>query len=409
MVFSIPSSSCASFHSYVDANKCTLTIDKYSPYLQKFTYSNKPVLIPQEKSKHHSKSSSSHKLKNRSSTLNGSDTTNTSSNIKSPSSQTSEGPSSVTTFNYASLFFNVKIWAFYLLKVVLIIANLFIFVFKYGPLLPVLFEMLYMFFSTQSLHPIVQRATNTLSKSKNNCLATFIQQICIYFQNVGDMVIDYIDVLISHSSGSSNTSMQLSSFGTEKLTRVVVADVMNSTKSIVRNETSQLLENVSSDTLMSHSVLAVSLPTVFQAIVPFLEFCGSHITHVFSILGQMHSSYIQSIPNIWIIIFHIISFFIIIHRGYQEDSLLVIHDLGVQLHSTGPFYLFGSSTTFLPKGEILDILIQEAFQGFHVKFFLIIVVANDRNFKVCFPNVNPRRAVVEKVWKSARKCLFDEK
>lgn len=91
---------------------------------------------------------------------------------------------------------------------------------------------------------------------------------------------------------------------------------------------------------------------------------------------------------------------------FTEDSILVMRDLGVQLHSTGRFYFFGGSTLFLSKGEILDILIQEAFVGFEVKFFLIIMAAHDRKFHIVFPNLSPRRAVVERVWRHSRKCLY---
>lgn len=89
-----------------------------------------------------------------------------------------------------------------------------------------------------------------------------------------------------------------------------------------------------------------------------------------------------------------------------EDSILIMRDLGVQLSSTGRFYFFGGSNLFLSKGEILDILIQEAFVGVGVKFFLIIMVANDRKFHVVFENLDPRIHVLEKVWKSTRKSLY---
>lgn len=81
-----------------------------------------------------------------------------------------------------------------------------------------------------------------------------------------------------------------------------------------------------------------------------------------------------------------------------------MRDLGVQLHSTGTFYGF-NTCLFLSKGEILDILIEEAFFGFEVKFFLI-VITEDRKFQLAFQRLNPRRDVVEMVWKKMRKCLY---
>lgn len=83
-----------------------------------------------------------------------------------------------------------------------------------------------------------------------------------------------------------------------------------------------------------------------------------------------------------------------------------MRDLGIELSSTGKFYFFGGSQLFLSKGEILDILIQEAFVGIEVQFCLIIMTSDARKFHVVFENLKPRRQVLESVWISSRKCLF---
>ncbi|KAL2372167.1 phosphatidylinositol glycan, class H [Blastomyces gilchristii SLH14081] len=99
--------------------------------------------------------------------------------------------------------------------------------------------------------------------------------------------------------------------------------------------------------------------------------------------------------------------YIIFRRGYTEESLLVIRGLGVQTSTSSATYLSTASTRFIPTTQIQDIVIHEAFKGFEVKFYLAIIVEGESNVVVVFPNLLPRRSVLEDVWKGARKCLYD--
>ncbi|PGH07187.1 phosphatidylinositol glycan, class H [Blastomyces parvus] len=99
--------------------------------------------------------------------------------------------------------------------------------------------------------------------------------------------------------------------------------------------------------------------------------------------------------------------FIIFRRGYTEESLLVIRGLGVQTSTSSATYLSTPSTRFIPTTQIQDIVIHEAFKGFEVKFYLAIIVEGESNVVVVFPNLLPRRPILEDVWKGARKCLYD--
>ena len=76
---------------------------------------------------------------------------------------------------------------------------------------------------------------------------------------------------------------------------------------------------------------------------------------------------------------------LILRKGYTEESLLVIRGLGVQTSTSSPSYLWMSSTRFIPTSSIQDIFIHEAFQGFEVRFYLSIVVEGEEDVVVVFP------------------------
>lgn len=64
-------------------------------------------------------------------------------------------------------------------------------------------------------------------------------------------------------------------------------------------------------------------------------------------------------------------------------------------------------TRFIPTTSIQDIIIHEAFKGFEVRFYLAIVVEGEQDVVVVFPTLLPRRAILEEVWRGARKCLWE--
>lgn len=79
---------------------------------------------------------------------------------------------------------------------------------------------------------------------------------------------------------------------------------------------------------------------------------------------------------------------------------------GVQIQSTGPLYLFGGHTRFISKKDVLDILIQEIFDGFRVCPVMVVIEANNEQLQVVFENLKPRLEVLETVWREARKCFY---
>lgn len=68
-------------------------------------------------------------------------------------------------------------------------------------------------------------------------------------------------------------------------------------------------------------------------------------------------------------------------------------------------WLIGPTTRFIPSTQIQDIVINEAFRGFEVRFYLAVVVRDAPDVVVVFPKLLPRRADLEVVWKGARACL----
>ncbi|KAI6710073.1 GPI-GlcNAc transferase complex [Diplocarpon mali] len=94
-------------------------------------------------------------------------------------------------------------------------------------------------------------------------------------------------------------------------------------------------------------------------------------------------------------------------RLHTTESLLVLRGLGIQTSSSSDTYLSSSTTRFIPTEKIQDILVNEAFRGFEVRYYLVVVVEGEENVVVVFPRLLPRRDTVEKVWRGCRACLFE--
>ena len=116
-----------------------------------------------------------------------------------------------------------------------------------------------------------------------------------------------------------------------------------------------------------------------------------------------------------------------VKRIHVEERLLVLRGLGIQTRSTPATVLLGwlgwlgsrggggannngggGPTRFIPTEKIRDVLINEAFWGFGVRYILVVVVEGEEGLVVVFPKLLPRHEVVEEVWRGLRGCLFDE-
>ena len=94
-------------------------------------------------------------------------------------------------------------------------------------------------------------------------------------------------------------------------------------------------------------------------------------------------------------------------RIHTTESLLVLRGLGIQTSSSSETYLSTATTRFIPTEKIQDILVNEAFRGFEVRYYLVVVVEGEEDVVVVFPRLLPRRLIVEKVWRGVRGCLFE--
>ncbi|KJZ80191.1 hypothetical protein HIM_00041 [Hirsutella minnesotensis 3608] len=89
------------------------------------------------------------------------------------------------------------------------------------------------------------------------------------------------------------------------------------------------------------------------------------------------------------------------------ESLLVLRGLGVQTSESSPSYFAGAATRFIPTEKIQDIFVNEAFLGFEVRYYLVVVVEGEDDVVVVFPGLLPPRRIVETVWRGARECLYE--
>lgn len=100
--------------------------------------------------------------------------------------------------------------------------------------------------------------------------------------------------------------------------------------------------------------------------------------------------------------------YLCLHRVHTAESLLVLRGLGIQTSSTGGTFLTGTgSTRFIPTEKICDVLINEAFLGFEVRYYLVVVVEGEEELVVVFPRLLPGRRIVEAVWRGVRGCLYE--
>ncbi|KAM0325395.1 hypothetical protein ACHAQA_007381 [Verticillium albo-atrum] len=97
-----------------------------------------------------------------------------------------------------------------------------------------------------------------------------------------------------------------------------------------------------------------------------------------------------------------------LRRVHKTESLLVLRGLGIQTSSSAGSYLSRTATRFIPTEKIRDVLVNEAFRGFEVRHYLVVVVDGEGELVVIFPGLLPRRRIVETVWRGVRGCLWEE-
>ncbi|KAF1951610.1 hypothetical protein CC80DRAFT_575100 [Byssothecium circinans] len=117
---------------------------------------------------------------------------------------------------------------------------------------------------------------------------------------------------------------------------------------------------------------------------------------------------VDRMESIYLIPTTLVVLYLAFKRSYRaEESLTVLRGLGLQTSTMSSLYLRTPTTRFIPTTSIQDIFIHEAFKGFEVKYYLAVVVKGEQDVVVVFPKLMPRRAILEEVWRGARRCLFE--
>lgn len=125
-------------------------------------------------------------------------------------------------------------------------------------------------------------------------------------------------------------------------------------------------------------------------------------------LGRLFVSLARTIPILILAPCCLAKLYILLlAQIHTEERLLVLRGLGIQTSSTGSGGALTATTRFIPTEKIRDVLISEAFRGFEVRHYLVVVVDGEEDVVVVFPRLLPRPKVLEKVWRGVRECLWE--
>lgn len=126
-------------------------------------------------------------------------------------------------------------------------------------------------------------------------------------------------------------------------------------------------------------------------------------------LGHATTAFAARLPPSLFLALSLALLYLTTLRIHTTESLLVLRGLGIQTSSTGGSYLasWRAGTRFIPTEKIRDVLINEAFRGFAVRYYLVVVVDGEEDVVVVFPRLLPRRKIVERVWRGCRGCLWE--
>ena len=112
-------------------------------------------------------------------------------------------------------------------------------------------------------------------------------------------------------------------------------------------------------------------------------------------------------PTIALLALWVLATMALMKRPYRIESLFVVHGIGLQVYSSGGYYFMGQ-TTFLNLDGIIDLVIHEGFKGLEVIFFMAVLVKDKDRTVVVFPDLLPRRKLLERVWRESRACLYSD-
>ncbi|KAL5612091.1 uncharacterized protein BROUX77_002247 [Berkeleyomyces rouxiae] len=126
-------------------------------------------------------------------------------------------------------------------------------------------------------------------------------------------------------------------------------------------------------------------------------------------LGARLHGIVSRAPLVVVTLVCVSAVYVSLLRVHTAESLLVLRGLGIQTSSvaTGSLLYAPASTRFIPTEKIQDVLVNEGFLGFEVRFYLLIVVDGEDDVVVVFPKLLPGKDVVTTVWRGVKACLHE--
>eukprot|EP00455_Lapot_gusevi_P035354 TRINITY_DN3913_c0_g4_i1.p1 TRINITY_DN3913_c0_g4~~TRINITY_DN3913_c0_g4_i1.p1 ORF type:complete len:190 (-),score=28.01 TRINITY_DN3913_c0_g4_i1:4-573(-) len=91
----------------------------------------------------------------------------------------------------------------------------------------------------------------------------------------------------------------------------------------------------------------------------------------------------------------------------KEESLLVIHEFGVQLKKK--YFTGKEKNLFLDRSRIKDVIINEGFFRCRIIFYLAFIEEGRPNLVLAFEDLIPRLNTLLRVYKGTRAVLYGEK
>ncbi|CCU75484.1 phosphatidylinositol N-acetylglucosaminyltransferase [Blumeria hordei DH14] len=138
------------------------------------------------------------------------------------------------------------------------------------------------------------------------------------------------------------------------------------------------------------------------------EYFWHYVLHAAHSRGGQYGALLAArLPPYLLLPLAMLALYVVTRRFERHESLLVLRGLGVQTSSSSCLVGGGCTTRFVPMEKIQDILINEAFYGFAVRYYLVVVVEGESELLVVFPRLLPRRQALEQVWRESRACLWE--
>lgn len=123
-------------------------------------------------------------------------------------------------------------------------------------------------------------------------------------------------------------------------------------------------------------------------------------------IGQLFIRLSNAVPVLALLPLAVGLAYLALLRPHVTETLLILRGLGVQTTTSSSTYLLSPSSRFIPTAQIQDVLVNEAFRGWEVRYYLCVVVREEKEVVVVFGKLLPGRRVCEEVWRGGRSALW---